>query len=92
MPNVKPIEFFNALYPGALRPGQLMLCSVIRRSGRAHTDWCYSLRQGARLSEKYRRNRDVRFGVALQDRQQALALARSRAKRASAARVRGASA
>ena len=89
MTTIHAKDFFPAIFPDSVRPGQLMLWSKIRRSGRTHTDWCYNRRQGGRLVEGYRRTRDVRFGVALQDRKRALALARRRHKRASPSRVRG---
>ncbi len=89
MPTVTPREFFEALYPDPVKPGRLVLWSKLLRSGRKHTDWCYNLRQAARLIEKYRHTRDVYFGVALQDQHQALKIARSRRPRATAATVRG---
>ena len=89
MTSITPREFFAALYPDPIAPGQLLLRSTIRRSGRQHSDWCYNPRQAARLVEHYLRTRSLRFGVALQDRRKALSLARRRRPRVTAARVVG---
>ncbi len=91
---ITPFDFFTVLYPQghpqeALPPGQLMLWSRIRRSGKTVTDWCCSVHQAARRVETFRRTRDLFFGVALQDPRAALARARRRHKRATPSRIRG---
>ncbi len=88
-PPVIAIDFLRGIYPEVLRPGQLMVCSQIRRSGKTKTDWCFTLQQAARLTESYHRTREVLFGVALQHRDKALSRARRRYKRATPAQVRG---
>ncbi len=87
---ITPLEFFSTLYPDPPHPGQLMLHSRIRRSGKTHTDWCFTLQQATRRVEHYRHTRRVCFGVALHSRGRALSQARRRFKRATPARIRGA--
>ncbi len=89
MTDITPLEFFLALYGERVEPGQLVLWSIIRRSGKKHTDWCYTPLQAARRVEQYRNTRDVYFGVALQDKDAILRQARRRWPRVSPARVRG---
>ncbi len=89
MPRITPLQFLRALYPGSERPGRLVLWSKSRRSGKKHTDWTHSLVQAARLARRYRHTRDVYFGIALQDKERALAVARRRRPRAGKSTVRG---
>ncbi len=89
MTPVTPLEFFQIFYGERIEPGQLVLWSIIRRSGKKHTDWCYTALQAARLVEQYKNTRDVYFAVALQDKDAVLREARRRWPRASPNRVRG---
>ena len=94
MPRITPLQFLQTLYPelersSPDRSGRLVLWTKSRRSGKKHTDWPHSLVQAARLARSYRRSRDVYFGVALQDRDRALAIARRRRPRIGKAAVRG---
>ena len=89
MNTITPQQFFAAIFPQPLEAGQLMVWSKIRKSGKTATDWCFDLDQAGHQVERYRRTRDVYFGVALQDRKTALARARRRMKRAAPSRVRG---
>jgi hypothetical protein len=89
MSTITPYQFFAAIFPQPLRPGQLMVWSKIRRSGKTITDWCYDLHQAGRQVETYLRSREVFFGVALQDCKKALRRARRRFKRAAPSKVRG---
>ncbi len=89
MPQVTPFELLRAIFPDPLRPGSLVLHTTTFRNGSERTAWCRSLRQAARLTERYRKTRQVAFGVALQDSASALRLARSRRKRVTLGNVRG---
>ena len=89
MDSTTPFQFLSAIFPEPLGPGQLMVWSKIRRSGKTATDWCYDLHRAGEQIELYRRTREVFFGVALHDRQRALARARKRFKRAAPSKVRG---
>ncbi len=89
MTAITPFQFFDTIFSEALRHGQLMLRSKIRRSGKTATDWCHSLKKAARQVETYRNRREILFGVALQDFKTALARARQRNYRAAPTRVRG---
>ena len=84
-----PFDVLKLLYPATLRPGQLVLWSKIRASGRELADWCCTAHQAARRAETFRRTRDVFFGVALRDRVRALARARRDDRRATPSRVLG---
>ena len=89
MPRIPPLQFLQTLYPNADRLGRLVVWTRSRRSGKKHTDWPHTLVQAARLARRYRRTRDVYFGVALQDRDRALAIARRRRPRIGKCSVRG---
>ncbi len=89
MKTITPFQFFAAIFPQPLAAGQLMVWSRVRTSGNTRTDWCYDLEQAGRQVERYRRTRDVYFGVALHDRKTVLARARRRMKRTAPTIVRG---
>ena len=89
MPTITPVQFFETLYPDPELPGRLILWTKSRRGGKIQTTWTHQLDQAARLAHRYRHSRDVYFGVALQDRERALAIARRRRPRAREGTVRG---
>ncbi len=94
MPRITLLQFLETLYPTAWLskgglPGRLVLWTKSRRSGRKHTDWPHTPAQAARLAHSYRKSRDVYFGIALQDRDRALAIARRRRPRIGKRAVRG---
>lgn len=89
MVHLNPYDFFRALYPDPIKPGRLALLSRTHRRGAEMTYWCHGLREVSRLTQRYRNTRELRFGVALQDPKQALAIARRRRPRATPGSVRG---
>ena len=76
MPNPSFLEIFEAIYGESPLAGRLALYTTTLRAGTRHTSWCFNLPQADRLSLFYRRTRQQRFGVALQDLGRALAIAR----------------
>ncbi len=89
MVNPSPREFFEAFYPGPLKPGQLAIYTTTGRRGKARSYWFHDLRSADRAIIKYRNTRLVHFGVALQTPKKALSIARSRRRRATLSTVRG---
>ncbi len=89
MSQVTPIQFLTALYGEPLGPGSLVIWTNSRRSGKKESLWTSSLDQAARLGTRWRQSREVYFGVALQDQDAAVEIARRRSPRATARWVRG---
>ncbi len=93
------LDFLKALYPvpfpelaAAGRVPQLAIWSRSPRDKSSRTDWCADIGTAAALAAKLCATMDVYFGVALQDRGLAVALARRRKKhgpKIPAAAVRG---
>ncbi len=87
---ITPFRFLTTIFPQPLGNGQqIMVCSEIRRSGRTLTTWCFNRRTAGKAIEKFRNTRDVRFGIALQNRVEALAASYRRGQRPAPARARG---
>ncbi|MEM7585275.1 MAG: hypothetical protein AAF560_17930 [Acidobacteriota bacterium] len=84
-----PFEFFHALYPEPVQPGQLAVHTRTRRGGKLQISWCCSLHEAARLIRRVRNTRTIGFGVALHDPLRALAIARCRRRHAARGSVRG---
>ncbi len=89
MATITTIEFLQALYPEPLAPGQLVIWTRSKRGGKTHCNWCQSLDHAARLAQQFRPSRDVHFGVALHDLDEAIQIARKRRPRARKGSVRG---
>ncbi len=89
MPIVTPSQFFHTLFGEPIGPGQLVLWTKSARGGSHYTYWIENLDEAARLACRYRKSRDVYFGVALQDREQAVTIARQRRPRANHRSTRG---
>ncbi len=93
------LDFLKTLYPVPFpelaaggRTPQLAIWSRSPRDRSSRTDWCPDIETAAALALKQAVTMDVYFGVALQDRDLAVALARRRKKRGPtipAAAVRG---
>ncbi len=89
MSNVTPVQFLAALYGEPVEPGSLVIWTNSRRSGKKESLWTRNLDQAARLATRWRNSREVYFGVALQDQDAAVKIAKRRRPRTSARWVRG---
>ncbi|MEM7357365.1 MAG: hypothetical protein AAF657_41505, partial [Acidobacteriota bacterium] len=89
MTTISTIEFLQAFYPEPVTPGNLVVWTCSRRSGKKRSYWLNTLDEAARQAHRLKRSRDVYFGVALQDPQAALAITRRRWPRVRMPSVRG---
>ncbi|MCP3964432.1 MAG: hypothetical protein GY719_41925 [bacterium] len=86
---ITPIQFFQALFPEPIGPGQLVLWTKACRKGGKHAYWLDNLDQAARKARDLRNTRDVYFGVCLQNLEAALGIAQALRPRATKRMVRG---
>lgn len=82
------LTFLQGLWPEEPLPGSLVVWTR-SRTGESTSSWCDTLAQVVDVAARSRQDRDVYFGLALQDRAAALRLARREKPRARACHVRG---
>ena len=80
--------FLRALWPEEPLPSSLVIWTR-SRTGDSTSSWCDALAEAVDVAARSRQDRDVYFGLALQDRDVALAIARREKPQARACHVRG---
>ncbi len=82
-------DFLQALWPEEKLPGRLVVWTLSKAKQRKESFWCSNLEEAEVVAKRYRSDRNVYFGVALQDPDKALAIARLRNPKAQLASARG---